>query len=68
MHSLRKSLQQCLAAELCAAFFASAPAQGTTEAVPSKFPSIMVPATGGMIAGTGAVSTTTVGYPCAIVA
>ena len=60
-----KSLHRWLTLGLCAAFVASAAAQGTADGTPAKLPNIVILATGGTIAGTGATSTTTVGYTAA---
>ena len=56
-HLLTKLLAFCVGA----AFVAAAPAQTT----PTKLANVVILATGGTIAGTGATSTTTVGYTAA---
>jgi len=62
-----KSLHRCLTLGLCAAFVAGAAAQGVAEGAQAstKLPNVVILATGGTIAGTGATSTTTVGYTAA---
>src|SRR6185436_5133453 len=60
-----KSLHRWLSFGLCAAFVAGAAAQATAEGTPAKLPNVVILATGGTIAGTGATSTTTVGYTAA---
>ena len=60
-----QSLHRWLTLVLCAAFVAGAAAQGSAEGTPAKLPNIVILATGGTIAGTGATSTTTVGYTAA---
>ena len=62
-----KSLHRWLTLGLCAAFVAGAPAQGTAEGTAAKLPNVVILATGGTIAGSGATSTTTVGYTSATV-
>lgn len=59
------SLHRRLTLVLCAAFVAGAAAQGTAEGTAAKLPNVVILATGGTIAGTGATSTTTVGYTAA---
>jgi L-asparaginase len=59
------SIRRCLALGLCTAFVAGAAAQGTADGTPAKLPNVVILATGGTIAGTGATSTTTVGYTAA---
>lgn len=58
-----KLLQQCLILGLSTAFLATVPAGAQTTQ--QKLPNIVILATGGTIAGTGASSTTTVGYTAA---
>jgi L-asparaginase len=60
-----QSLHRWLTLGLCAAFVAGAAAQGIAEGTPAKLPNVVILATGGTIAGTGATSTTTVGYTAA---
>jgi L-asparaginase len=54
-----------LACGLGAAFVAGAGAQTATDGMAAKLPNVVILATGGTIAGTGATSTTTVGYTAA---
>ena len=65
MNMIRKSLQFGLSLALCAGFVTTAPAQAMADAATLKLPNITILATGGTIAGTGATSTTTVGYTAA---
>ena len=65
MNIIRKSLQFGLSLALCAGFVTTAPAQATADAATQKLPNVTILATGGTIAGTGATSTTTVGYTAA---
>lgn len=65
MSMIRKSLQFGLGLALCAGFVTTAPAQAMADAATLKLPNITILATGGTIAGTGATSTTTVGYTAA---
>jgi L-asparaginase len=67
MSVIRKSIQIGLSLALCAGFVTTAPAQGMAPAAAAtkKLPNIVILATGGTIAGTGASSTVTVGYTAA---
>jgi L-asparaginase len=65
MNMIRKSLHFGLSLALCAGFVTTASAQGAAGAATLKLPNITILATGGTIAGTGASSTTTVGYTAA---
>ena len=65
MNMIRKTFPLGLSLALCAGFVTIAPAQTAVEAAAQKLPNIMILATGGTIAGTGASSTTTVGYTAA---
>jgi L-asparaginase type II len=58
-----KQFQQFLTFLLCLLFLATA--QAKEEARPAKLANVMILATGGTIAGTGATATTTVGYTAA---
>jgi L-asparaginase len=62
---ITRSLQRWLALGLCAGFVTGAAAQPRADAAPGKLPNVVILATGGTIAGTGATSTTTVGYTAA---
>jgi L-asparaginase len=61
LHTLRR----WLACGLGAAFVAGAGAQTAANGTAAKLPNVVILATGGTIAGTGATSTTTVGYTSA---
>lgn len=71
MSVIRKSIQLGLSLALCAGFVTTASAQAQVTAtaaavaVTKKLPNIVILATGGTIAGTGASSTVTVGYTAA---
>ena len=75
MSVIRKSIQLGLSLALCAGFVTTAPAQAQAQAQATataaavaatrKLPDIVILATGGTIAGTGATSTATVGYTAA---
>lgn len=60
-----KSLRHWLVLGLGAAFVCNVTAQTPAETAPARLPNIVILATGGTIAGTGASSTTTVGYTAA---
>jgi L-asparaginase len=60
-----KSLQACLVLGLCTAAFTPATTLAAAQTATAKKANIVIVATGGTIAGTGATSTTTVGYTAA---
>ena len=60
-----KYLQAALVLWLCTAFVPPVLALDTLQVAPAALPSVVIVATGGTIAGTGASSTQTVGYAAA---